>query len=171
MSRVVQGVRRWIGARQSTHEKKARGKSISKPEIKKPPQDKALNPRSTKAVALALLDPQVSEGEEAEYAGWVPFTSEVLTTFLNIVVRYIEQCQELLDAPVTSLEKRNLEVYEQAIQIGKGGGITDDWTTGFEIAKDYISYVERSTTDYLDGAWKEAFPVTYNYERWLTNVA
>ena len=53
------------------------------------------------------MDPQVSEGEEAEYAGWVSFTSEVLTTFLNIVVRYIE---ELLDASVTTLEKRNLEV-------------------------------------------------------------
>ena len=111
---------------------------------------------------IGTLDPQVSEGEEAGYVGWVSFFSEVLTTFLNTVVRYIEQCQELSDAPVTSLEKRNLEVYEQAIQIGKGGALTDDWTTAFEIVKDYISYVERSTTDYLDGAWKEAFPVTYN---------
>lgn len=103
--------------------------------------------------------------------GVFPFTIEIPRTCLNRVIRYIEQFQELLDAPVTSLEKRNLEVYEQAFQIGKGGGITDDWTTGFEIAKDYISYVERSTMEYLDGAWKEAFQVTHNYERWLTNVA
>ena len=86
-------------------------------------------------------------------------------------VRYIEQCQELLDAPVTSLEKRNLEVYAQAIQTGRGEGISDDWRSGFEATKDYTAYVERSTTEYLTSAKKEAFPITYNYERWLTNVA
>jgi len=121
--------------------------------IKNAPQDQVLNPRSTAAVALALLDPQVSEGEEAEYVG------------------YIEQCQELLDAPVTSLEKRNLEVYAQAIQTGRGQvTYSDDWACGFDAMKDYVVYVERGTTGYIDGA-KEAFPTTYNYERWLTSVA
>jgi hypothetical protein len=83
-------------------------------------------------------------------------------------IRYIEQCQELLDAPVTSLEKRNLEVYALSIHTGRGEGIDGDWTTGFE---DYVAYVERSTTEYLDGGWKETFPVTYNYGRWLTDIA
>ena len=76
-------MRRWIGSRQSPHEKKARGKPLAKPETKNVPQDQVLNPRSTEAVALALLDPQVSEGEEAEYAGWVLFPFE-LDIFITI---------------------------------------------------------------------------------------
>jgi hypothetical protein len=46
----------------------------------------------------------------------------------------------------------------------------DDWTAGFQATKDYVVHVERGTPEYLDGAKKEAFPTTYNYERWLTNM-
>ncbi|KAF9526072.1 polyphosphoinositide phosphatase [Crepidotus variabilis] len=145
---VVQGVRRWIGSYPSSHTRNARGKSISRPEAKNQTSDLPINNRSTEAVALALLNPQVSEHEEAEYQG------------------YIEQCQELLDAPITSMEKGNLETYAQAIQTGRGDDIAY-WTEGFEAPKELISYVERSSTDYLDGTKREPFPVTYNYERWL----
>ena len=80
--------------------------------------------------------------------------------------RYIEQCQELLDAPISSLEKRNLETYAQAVHTGRGEGL-DDWVEDYEVPKDLVAYVDRSSTDYLDGARKEPFPVTFNYERWL----
>ena len=83
--------------------------------------------------------------------------------------RYIEQCQELLDAPFICLDKRNLEVYVQAIQTGIGEGF-DGWSPNFEVHREFISYVERSTTEYLDGTKKEAFPTTFNYGRWLTGV-
>ncbi len=67
----MQGVRRWIGSRQSTNEKKSRGKSAAKVEMKLSPQEQILNLRSTAAVALALLDPHVSDSEKAEYQGFV----------------------------------------------------------------------------------------------------
>jgi len=163
----VQGVRRWIGSRKSTTEKKARGKSTAKAEMKASPQEQILNPRSTAAVALALLDPQVSDLEEAEYQGFVlPYSCPVQLLIIQLP-SYIEQCQELLDAPVTSLEKRNLEVYVQTIETGMG---FDDCSSNYDVPKEFVGYVERSTTDYLDGARKEAFPTTFNYERWLTSI-
>jgi len=68
---VVQGVRRWIGSTSQTHQKKARGKSVSRPEDKAITSDPIPDKHSTEAVATALLDPYVSEEEEAEYQGWV----------------------------------------------------------------------------------------------------
>ncbi|KDR74148.1 hypothetical protein GALMADRAFT_71417 [Galerina marginata CBS 339.88] len=146
---IVQGVRRWIGSHPLAHQKKIRGKSISRPEVKKPPAEPVLDKYSTGAVANALLNPTVSESEEIEYQG------------------YIDQCQELLDAPATFGERKDLEVYALAVQTAKGDGV-DTWAE--EVPKEFISYVERSSTGYLDGSKKETFPVTFNYERWLDGV-
>lgn len=66
ISRVVQGVRRWIGSTPEPNQKKARAKSVSRPEPKTPTVE-PLDKHSTEAVATALLDPYVSEEEEAEY--------------------------------------------------------------------------------------------------------
>lgn len=66
---VVQGVRRWIGAHPLYHQKKIRGKSISRPEAKKPSPEPVLEKHSTEAVALACLNPTVSESEVVEYQG------------------------------------------------------------------------------------------------------
>lgn len=66
---VVQGVRRWIGSRPSSRQEKTRRDTISKPQIQKPVAEAALDRYSTEAVAMALLDPNVSEQEEAEYQG------------------------------------------------------------------------------------------------------
>lgn len=82
--------------------------------------------------------------------------------------RYIDQCQELLDAPATT-ERKDLEVYAQAIQTGKGEGL-NLWSEDFEVPKEFVAYVERSSTYYLESGKKEAFPVTFNYERWLTST-
>lgn len=62
-------MRRWIGSRPSVQEKKVRGKSDARSETNNPPQEQMPTQRSTEVVALALLDPQVSEAEEAEYQG------------------------------------------------------------------------------------------------------
>ena len=35
------------------------------------------------------------------------------------------------------------------------------------IPKEFVAYVARRATAYLDERQKEAFPVTFNYERWL----
>ena len=81
--------------------------------------------------------------------------------------RYIDQFQELLDAPATLGERKDLEVYAQAVQTAKKDSI-DCWLE--DVPKDFVTYVERISTQYLDDGKKQAFPVTFNYERWLGSV-
>jgi len=54
-----------------------------------------------------------------------------------------------------------------AVQTAKSDGI-DYWLE--DVPKDYVSYVERSSTQYLSDG-KEALPVSFNYERWLGGVS
>ncbi|PPQ98648.1 hypothetical protein CVT24_004146 [Panaeolus cyanescens] len=157
-SRVVQGVRRWIGSQPSRnrahlrHHQESRGQAVrvKKDKPKTPTEGTTLDRNSSEQVARALLDPTVSADEEAEYQG------------------YIDQYQDLLEAPST-LERKDLEVYNNAIQTAKGAGLLEVWTDDPEdvYSRDLVAYVEKSSTRYLDGVEKEAFPVTFNYERWL----
>ena len=55
--------------RPSSRQEKARGKSVSKTETQTPVAEKPRDKYSTQAIATALLDPTVSEMEEAEYQG------------------------------------------------------------------------------------------------------
>jgi phosphatidylinositol 3,5-bisphosphate 5-phosphatase len=85
-----------------------------------------------------------------------------LTSFLTC--RYIDQCQELLDAP-TIAERKDLDVYQIAVRTSTGD--LNEW---HDESPDeaFSTYVERGTTRYLDGSGrKEAFPIVFNYERWL----
>ncbi|TFK37658.1 SacI homology domain-containing protein [Crucibulum laeve] len=146
---VVQGVRRWIRSHPTTSSKKSRGKSVSRIETKKTPTEPVLEKHSTEAVARQLLEPTVSEKEEAEYQG------------------YIDQCEELLEAPSTVGERKDLEVYAAAVGLANGGEML---TWQDEEPKDFVTYVERGSTSYLDGGGrKDPLPITYNYERWLSN--
>jgi len=144
-SRAVQGVRRWIGSQPSSN--KVHGKSTSKPATQKTSVEHTLDWYSTETIAKQLLDPVVSEVEKAEYQG------------------YIDQCQELLDAPATLGERKALEVYALAVQTARGD-THDYWPE--EIPKEFFSYIERSSTQYLDGGKKEALPVSFDYDRWLS---
>jgi hypothetical protein len=75
--------------------------------------------------------------------------------------RYIDQCQELLDAPSTSGERKDLELYSSAVRTATGE--VPDWIG--EIPKEFIAYVEYVPNQYLDGR-KDVQP-SFNYERWL----
>ncbi|KAL0573290.1 phosphatidylinositol-3,5-bisphosphate 5-phosphatase [Marasmius crinis-equi] len=149
---VVQGVRRWISSQPSTP-KTPHGKPQVKSEARRPTiEPELLDRHSTVAVARQLLDPTVSEEEEAEYHG------------------YIDQCQELLDARMTGGERKDLEVYTTAVRTASGE--VSDWSE--EVPKEYVSYVEYATPQYIEGGGggrKEAFPVMFNYERWLAGPA
>lgn len=79
-------------------------------------------------------------------------------TFLT--ERYIDQCQELLDAPSTSGERKDLELYSLAVRTATGE--VSDWPN--EIPKEFIAYVEHVPSQYLDGR-KDVQP-SFNYERW-----
>lgn len=84
---------------------------------------------------------------------------------LSYLNRYIDQCQELLDAPATLGERKALEVYALAVQTARGD-THDYWPE--EIPKEFFSYIERSSTQYLDGGKKEVLPVSFDYDRWLS---
>ncbi|KAF4611683.1 hypothetical protein D9613_003798 [Agrocybe pediades] len=144
---VVQGVRRWMGSRPPSQQQNTAGKSTTRSEVQMPSREPHLDKNSTAAVAEAALNPKVSEEEEVEYQG------------------YIDQCQELLDAPSTYGERKNLELYGSAVQTAKGGGL-DLWPD--EVPKEYIAYINRQSAGYTD-IGKESYPVSFNYERWLDN--
>ncbi|KAJ2913114.1 hypothetical protein MD484_g7305, partial [Candolleomyces efflorescens] len=141
-SRVVQGVRRWIGSQVSSGNKKTSGKSTSRPDAKKP-QVSAIDKHSTQYLATRNLSPSVSVDEEAEYQG------------------YIDQCQEMLDAPLTQGERKDLEIYHMAIETGLG--IAPDWPD--KVSAEFATYVDRGLTVHLDN--KDPIPVTFNYEKWV----
>lgn len=78
------------------------------------------------------------------------------------VYRYIDQCQELIEALV---ERKDLAVYQTAVRTATGE--TVGWQDEF-VDDTFLIYVERGTTQYLDGAGrKDALPVAFNYERWI----
>ncbi|KAJ7632128.1 SacI homology domain-containing protein [Roridomyces roridus] len=132
---VVQGVRRWIGSNPSSSLKNNHSKVPDRVETKKPDVEPEVDRHSTEGLARYLLDPSVSETEEAEYQG------------------YIDQYQELLDAPSTSGERKDLDMYSLAVRTALGE--VPDWTG--EIPKEFVTYVEHGSKQYLDGR-KEVQP-------------
>jgi hypothetical protein len=61
-------------------------------------------------------------------------------------------------------ERKDLEVYSMAVRTATGE--MSDWQE--QVPKEFIAYVERGTSQYLDGVGrKDALPVAFNYERWL----
>ncbi|KAG6853214.1 hypothetical protein C0991_006117 [Blastosporella zonata] len=150
---VVQGVRRWMTSNTGTGGKKPLGKPTSRPELGHSatmPELRVPDKYSTEALAARHLDPMVSETEEAEYQG------------------YIDQCQELLDAPSTMGERKNLEIYANAVRTAAGESTENPWPE--DPLPKYIAYVERGQTCYLDGRHGEGCSVQFNYEKWLSGL-
>jgi hypothetical protein len=65
----MEGMRRWIGANHMTNV--AHGRGAPRGEIQRDKIDLEVDPHSTETIAFQLLDPTVSEEEEAEYQGYV----------------------------------------------------------------------------------------------------
>jgi hypothetical protein len=68
---VVQGVRRWIGSQPNSSPKKTLRKVASRAELKNRPVLSDIDRHSTEVMATQLLEPAVSDTEEAEYHGLV----------------------------------------------------------------------------------------------------
>ncbi|KAJ3758562.1 polyphosphoinositide phosphatase [Lentinula raphanica] len=147
---VVQGVKRWMSSNHPSTIKKTNRKPTLLPPSDRKTIDPELDRHSTEAVAKQLLNPLVSEEEEAEYQG------------------YIDQCQEMLDARFDSGERKDLEVYTAAVRTANGDSHLEQWED--EEPRDFVTYVEHGSIQYLEGSGgrREALPVTYNYERWLS---
>ncbi|KAG5641928.1 hypothetical protein DXG03_003954 [Asterophora parasitica] len=137
---VVQGVRRWITSHPHPAPKKPLGKPVARPDTKRSTTVPELDRHSTEVIAMQLLEPTVSETEEAEYQG------------------YIDQCQELLDAPTTMGERKDLEVYSTAIRAATGEIL--DWQDDAVPPKEFVAYIERGNTMYLDGRHGEGLPTS-----------
>jgi hypothetical protein len=142
--RLMEGVRRWMGTHPTSSPQKIHGKPVSRADVTKVLAEPELNPHSTEAIARQLLNPVVSEEEEEEYQG------------------YVDQCQELIEAAV---DRKDRTVYQTVARTATGE--TADWQD--DVADEvFLNYVERGTTQYLDGAGrKDALPVAFNYERWI----
>ncbi|KAE9404895.1 hypothetical protein BT96DRAFT_916565 [Gymnopus androsaceus JB14] len=147
-SGVVQGVKRWMSSNPPSVAKKTNKKPSIQPETHRKTTEPELDRHSTESVARQLLNPIVSEEEEAEYQG------------------YIDQCQELLDAPFDSGERKDLEVYTLAVHTASGD--ISDWVD--EEPREFVTFVEHGSIQYLEGSGgrREALPVSYNYERWVS---
>ena len=79
-------VRRWIGTNPIPNSHKNPGQPAVGSEIKKINPKLELDPHSTEIIAKQLLDPSVSEGEEAEYQGSVSSLSPFAKSSSLIVV-------------------------------------------------------------------------------------
>jgi len=142
---VVQGVRQWIrSSPTSERKKKHQSKMQTEAEAVKAQvvTDQDKNP--TELLALQLLEPSVSEDEQDEYQG------------------YIDQCQEFLNASAMRSERKDLGVYQAAIDTSTGIGL--DWCKE-ETVENYVAYVGKK---HVLEATKELLPITYKYEKWLS---
>ncbi|KAG6879535.1 hypothetical protein C0992_001683 [Termitomyces sp. T32_za158] len=150
-SNVVQGMRQWMTSSPNTQTKELSGDLASRTDQKYNTGAPELDKYSTEGMATRLLDPTVSETEVAEYKG------------------YIDQCQELLDAPSTVGERKNIEIYSNAVRTAAGEDMAD-WPWPEDPLPKYIAYVERGQKCYLDGKPGEGCPVQFNYEKWLNGL-
>ncbi|KAG6837048.1 hypothetical protein H0H93_015619 [Arthromyces matolae] len=149
---VVQGMQRWMTSSPNAQHKNPLGIPAARPALKHtitgaPEPDKY----STELMATRHLDPSVSETEETEYQG------------------YIDQCQELLDAPSTMGERKDIEIYSNAVRIAAGEEPAE-WPWPEDSLPKYAAYVERGQTCYLDGREGEGCSTMFNYEKWLAGL-
>jgi hypothetical protein len=140
----MEGVRRWIGTHPISNSDQSSRHPIFRDELNKTIEPE-LDPHSTEAIALQLLNPSVSDDEELEYQG------------------YIDQCQELLEAPTTIAERKDLDVYHAAVLVATKEG--HDETSDEAL----MSYIEKGSAQFIDGVY--GLPVLFSYERWLGQYA
>lgn len=79
-----------------------------------------------------------------------------------LISRYIDQCQEFLTAPAMRSERKDLSVYQTAIDTSRGVGMDK---CREETVENYVTYVAKT---HIHEATKELLPITYNYEKWLS---
>jgi hypothetical protein len=102
-------VRRWIGVYPTNCQKMHRKPPTAvASEITNVEFDTDLH--STELIVRQLLNPTVSENEVAEYHGLVIHVT-IPPFQLIFSHRYIDQCQDLQDAPINGRECKDLEVY------------------------------------------------------------
>jgi len=78
--------------------------------------------------------------------------------------RYIDQCEEFSNSQTLRSERKDLGVYQNAIDTSNGLGL--DWCKE-ETIDNYVAFVAKAR---LHEGQKE-LSVTYNYEKWISGYA
>jgi hypothetical protein len=78
-----------------------------------------------------------------------------------LIYRYIDQCQVFSNAHSMRSERKDLSVYQAAIDISHGVGIEK---CREETMDTYMAYVAKM---HVHESRKELLPTNYNYEKWL----
>ncbi|KAK2460382.1 hypothetical protein APHAL10511_007547 [Amanita phalloides] len=155
---MVSGVRRWMTSHPTpvAPKKNQVNNKLAVKQREKKPAEPEPDRSSTEAMAKQSLNPVVPEAEETEYQG------------------YIDQCQELLNAPLREPPlPGDLEMYTNAVLMAEGD-LPGYWDSlDATPPKEFAAYVERGISAHLDGIGtvrKDPLPVTWNYERWLSST-
>lgn len=80
---------------------------------------------------------------------------------LTLDPRYIDQCEEILNAQTMHSERKDLNVYQAAIDTSNGMG--SEWCKE-EVFENFVAYVGKR---HVYETTKELLPITFNYEKWL----
>ncbi|KIJ30197.1 hypothetical protein M422DRAFT_784087 [Sphaerobolus stellatus SS14] len=146
--RLMEGVRRWIGANPMSSPRKQKMMAKKDDEVQNdPPEPKHVDPSSSEAIVSRLLSPTVSEAEESEYE-W-----------------YIEQYQSLLtSSPSTGVQRKDLEKYLSAVRTAAGDvdELLEDGPPDAANTAVNVAYVE-GTSGPAEGALK------LYYEKWISS--
>lgn len=163
--RIMEGVRRWIGAHPGSSPRKS--KTLAKPDNEvhnEVPEPKPINPDSSEAIVARLLSPTVSEAEESEYQWSVlSVLKQIFVRLLNWYgsLRYIEQYQTLVTNPNSGVQRMDLEKYSNVVRIAAGAidGLEDTSPDHMD-----VEYVEGT------GGPSEGSLAPY-YEKWISSEA
>ena len=114
-------------------------------------------------LAMQLLAPVVSEDEQDEYQGY-DLSICRLFEILTLTRRYIDQCEEFSNAQTLRSERKDLGVYQNAIDASNGLGLD---RCKEETIDNYVTFVAKAR---LHEGQKELL-VAYNYEKWISGYA
>ena len=137
--RSVDGIKRFTGI------KAVGGKGIRLNEVAGL-REPEVSRNSTAALACQLLDPAVSEEEQAEYQGWaLKFLCRKVTQHF---FRYIDQYQGSLDWPSTTVERGDWDVYQ--ISVMTAAGLSDLEDDLFWVYTEYTKTGSYDTSLFYD---------------------
>ncbi|THG95141.1 hypothetical protein EW026_g6457 [Hermanssonia centrifuga] len=148
--RLMDGVRRWIRAGSPSKRNSVRAESRHEAGLKSSKSDQRPDKTSTEYIASALLDPVVPLEEEHEYKD------------------YIDQCQDMLNAPPDYAERKDQKVYINAVALS---ALDDDdpWAVPDKELELFGVYMKKGSPYTAESAGsRENLPVTFNYEKWIT---
>ncbi|KAI0691187.1 polyphosphoinositide phosphatase [Cytidiella melzeri] len=150
--RLMDGVRRWIGSGSSSRNKQ-HVESRHAPASKTLKHEHRPDKNSTEYIATASLDPVVPPEEEQEYTD------------------YVEHCQEIVMAQPDYTERKDMNIYENAVMISSLGDEEDVIVVIDRDLDVYEMYVDRGSPAVAEGFGdREFLPVSFHYEKWLNGV-